>query len=96
MIKVLAPAQRHPSNRATLAEFHQYWAETHGPLYANTKRLRRYVQHLTLPESYGFDPAPSFDGVSMFWFDDDDIAPFGPQERSGSDGAGVGASGAGR
>jgi uncharacterized protein (TIGR02118 family) len=74
VIKVLAPAQRHPSNRATLEQFHRYWADTHGPLFANTKRLRRYVQHLTLPESYGFDPAPSFDGVSMFWFDD--IAPF--------------------
>lgn len=72
MIKVVAPAQRHPSNRATLEHFQRYWAESHGPLFANTKRLRRYVQHLTLPEAYGFDPAPTFDGVSMFWFDDDD------------------------
>jgi uncharacterized protein (TIGR02118 family) len=72
MIKVVAPAQRHPTNRATLAEFQRYWAESHGPLYANTKRLRRYVQHLTLPEAYGIDPAPTYDGVSMFWFDDYD------------------------
>ena len=69
MIKVIAPAQRHPTNR-TLAEFHNYWGESHGPLFANTKGLRRYVQHLTLPEAYGVDPAPTFDGVSMFWFDD--------------------------
>ena len=68
MIKVLAPAQHHPTNR-TLAEFHNYWGESHGPLYANTKNLRRYVQHLTLPDAYGIDPAPTFDGVSMFWFD---------------------------
>jgi uncharacterized protein (TIGR02118 family) len=69
MIKVVAPAQRHPANRS-LAEFHNYWGESHGPLFANTASLRRYVQHLTLPEAYGFDPAPTFDGVSMFWYDE--------------------------
>ena len=63
MIKVLAPAQMHPGRRS-LAEFHNYWAESHGPLFANTKYLRRYVQHLTLPEAYGGDPDPTFDGVS--------------------------------
>jgi uncharacterized protein (TIGR02118 family) len=69
VIKVLAPAQMHPGRR-TLAEFQNYWGESHGPLFANTKYLRRYVQHLTLPEAYGVDPAPTFDGVSMFWYDD--------------------------
>jgi uncharacterized protein (TIGR02118 family) len=69
MFKVIAPAQMHPGRR-TLAEFHNYWAESHGPLFANTKYLRRYVQHLTLPEAYGIDPAPTYDGVSMFWYDD--------------------------
>jgi uncharacterized protein (TIGR02118 family) len=69
MIKVVAPAQRHPSNRP-LGEFHRYWGESHGPLFTNTTRLRRYVQHLTLHEAYGVDPAPTFDGVSMFWYDE--------------------------
>jgi uncharacterized protein (TIGR02118 family) len=69
MIKVLAPALHHPDNR-TLEEFHRYWGETHGPLFANTANLRRYVQHLTLPEAYGGEPAPTFDGVSMFWYDE--------------------------
>jgi len=69
MIKVVAPAQHHPTNRS-LADFHNYWAESHGPLFANTASLRRYVQHLTLPEAYGGDPAPTFDGVSMFWYDE--------------------------
>ena len=69
MIKVLAPAQRHPTNR-TLPDFHHYWAESHGPLFANSKSLRRYVQHLTLPGAYVLDPAPTFDGISMFWYDD--------------------------
>jgi uncharacterized protein (TIGR02118 family) len=70
MIKVLAPAIKNPERR-TLAEFHNYWAVTHGPLFTNTKALRRYVQHLTLPEAYGdHDPAPTYDGCSMFWYDD--------------------------
>jgi len=69
MIKVLAPALHHPENR-TLEEFHRYWGETHGPLFANTAKLRRYVQHLTLPEAYGGEPAPTFDGVSMFWYEE--------------------------
>jgi len=68
MIKVVAPACHHPENR-TLEEFHRYWGETHGPLFANTASVRRYVQHLTLPEAYGGEPAPTFDGVSMFWYD---------------------------
>jgi uncharacterized protein (TIGR02118 family) len=69
MVKVIAPAQRHPTNR-TLEQFQSYWAESHGPLFTNTQNLRRYVQHITLIEAYGIDPAPTFDGVSMFWFDD--------------------------
>jgi uncharacterized protein (TIGR02118 family) len=69
MIKVVAPAQRHPANRP-LDQFHRYWAESHGPLFANTTTLRRYVQHLTLHEAYGVDPVPTFDGVSMFWYDE--------------------------
>lgn len=69
MIKVAAAANRHPTNRS-LADFQRYWAETHGPLFANTARLRRYVQHLTLPEAYGTRLDPTYDGVSVFWFDD--------------------------
>ena len=69
MIKVLAPAQKNPNSR-TMAEFQNYWGESHGPLFSNTKDLRRYVQHLTLPESYAGTPKPTYDGVSMFWYDD--------------------------
>jgi uncharacterized protein (TIGR02118 family) len=72
VIKVVAPAQRHPTNRS-LSDFQRYWAETHGPLFANSATLRRYVQHLTLPDAYGGDPAPTYDGVSMFWYDE--LAP---------------------
>ena len=69
MIKVIAPALRHPTNR-TLEDFHRYWGDTHGPLFCNTRRLRGYVQHLTLPEAYGSDPVPTYDGVSMFFYED--------------------------
>jgi uncharacterized protein (TIGR02118 family) len=69
MIKVLAPANRHPAHRS-LADFHRYWAESHGPLFANTGYLRRYVQHLSLPESYDGEPRSNLDGASMFWYDD--------------------------
>ena len=69
MIKVIAPALRHPTNR-TLEDFHRYWAESHGPLFANTRNLRGYVQHLTLPEAYGGAPDPTYDGISMFFYDD--------------------------
>ena len=71
MIKVLAPANLHPGRRS-LAEFQNYWAVSHGPLFTNTAHLRGYVQHLTLPEAYGGEPNPTFDGVSMFWYDDVD------------------------
>jgi uncharacterized protein (TIGR02118 family) len=69
MIKVLSPANLHPGRRS-LAEFQHYWKTSHGPLFANTAHLRRYVQHLTLPESYGGLPNPTHDGMSMFWYDD--------------------------
>jgi len=53
-----------------LQDFHRYWAESHGPLFANTRDLRGYIQHLTLPDAYEGQPRPTFDGVSMFWYDD--------------------------
>jgi uncharacterized protein (TIGR02118 family) len=84
VIKVVAAAQRHPTNR-TLPDFHRYWADTHGPLFANTPSLRRYVQHLTLDDAYGGDPAPTYDGVSMFWYDayePFDLASDDPEIRS--------------
>jgi uncharacterized protein (TIGR02118 family) len=69
MIKVVAPANLHPGRRS-LADFQNYWATSHGPLFANMAHLRGYIQHLTLPEAFGGDPKPTFDGVSMFWYDD--------------------------
>lgn len=78
MIKVSAGANRHPTNRS-LADFQRYWAETHGPLFARTPELRRYVQHVTLLEAYGGTPAPTHDGVSMFWYDDLEVLRHPPE-----------------
>ena len=66
MLKRIGAAQHHPTNR-TLEDFGIYWSQAHGPLGANMTTLARYVQHITLPEAYGIDPAPTHDGVSMFW-----------------------------
>jgi len=69
VIKVIAGAVKHPTNRS-LADFHAYWGQRHGPLFARTPELRRYVQHHTLAEAYGGSPRPTHDGASMFWYDD--------------------------
>ena len=69
VIKRVSAANRHPTNRS-LEEFQRYWAERHGPFFSHTPNVRRYVQHITLPEAYGGVPAPTHDGVSMFWYDD--------------------------
>ena len=67
MIKRIGCAIRHPSNRS-FEDFQTYWATHHGPLFSHTPDLLRYVQHITLREAYGGTPAPTHDGVSMFWY----------------------------
>jgi len=69
MIRLIAAALKHPTHR-TLGEFHRYWADSHGPLCARAEAVRRLTLHVTLDEAYGDEPAPSFDGVSISWFDD--------------------------
>ena len=69
VIKRISAANRHPTNRS-LEEFQRYWAEHHGPFFAHTPNVRGYVQHITLADAYGGRPAPTHDGVSMFWYDD--------------------------
>jgi hypothetical protein len=78
MIRVVAAAVKHPDR--TLAEFRRHWVEQHGPLGARVSALRRYVQHVTLDEAYGDEPAPTFDGASMFWFDDLDSVVSQPND----------------
>ena len=37
------------------------------------------MQHITLPEAYGGNPAPTHDGVSMFWYPDFETLAHPPQ-----------------
>jgi len=69
MIKRVGYAIKHPTNRS-LDDFQTYWATKHGPFFAHTPGVRRYVQHITLKDSYGGALAPTHDGVSMFFYDD--------------------------
>jgi len=69
LIKRIGCAIKHPTNRS-LDDFQAYWATHHGPLFSHTPELLRYVQHITLVEAYGGTPAPTHDGVSMFWYPD--------------------------
>lgn len=72
MIKVLAGAIKHPVNR-TQEEFRTYWQMRHGPLFARTPELRKYVQHHSLPEAYAGTPRPTLHGASMFWYDSPEV-----------------------
>ena len=69
MIKVISAANQHPTNRSR-DDFFQYWRQRHGPLFARTPELRRYVQHFSEPDAYQTDQPPTHDGASMFWYDD--------------------------
>lgn len=69
MIKVAIAANRNLGSR-DLANFQRYLIESYGPLMANQPRLRRLVQHPTMPEAYGHEYAPTFDSVSILSFDD--------------------------
>jgi uncharacterized protein (TIGR02118 family) len=71
MIKIISAAIKHPQNRSR-EEFQKYWTELHGPLFARTPQLRRYVQHHSLLEAESSSIRPTHHGASMFWFDDVD------------------------
>ncbi len=54
----------------SVEEFQTHWRETHAPIAAAIPGVRRYVQCHTLPELYGSDLNPSYDGAAELWFDD--------------------------
>jgi uncharacterized protein (TIGR02118 family) len=68
MIKVVWAAMRKPGMPDEA--FYRHWTEVHGTLGARVSGMRRYVQHHTLPEARGGEPAPTHDGASIAWFDD--------------------------
>jgi uncharacterized protein (TIGR02118 family) len=54
----------------SVEEFQRYWRETHGPIAGRIPGVRRYVQCHTLPELYGRETPPDYDGAAEVWFDD--------------------------
>jgi uncharacterized protein (TIGR02118 family) len=73
VLKIISPANRHLTNRPNLAGFRRYWQESHGPLFANTRQLWGYVQHHTLSEAFDGVPTPTFDGASVFYYENLDV-----------------------
>ena len=77
MIKLFAFARRLPA--LSPDEFHHHWAEVHARHIAETPEIRRHVRRYELnhrlPEDHARDrhaeevASPSFDGVSVMWFD---------------------------
>ncbi len=68
MIKIIYGFKR--KEGMSVEEFQTYWRETHGPLAALIPGVRRYVQNHTLPQLYGGDNPPAYDGAAELWFDD--------------------------
>lgn len=50
--------------------FQRHWREVHGPLGAAVPGMRRYVQSHTRLAAYDRSREPTWDGVSITWFDD--------------------------
>lgn len=91
MIKLVFALRRKPE--LTVAEFQDYWRETHAPLVAeraDVLKIKRYVQvhtadvdglHRAFQQRNGGAPEP-FDGVAELWFESlDDFGGDDPAVR---------------
>ncbi|MEX2237323.1 MAG: EthD family reductase [Dehalococcoidia bacterium] len=65
-VKLIYCINRKPE--LSVAEFQEYWFNTHGPIAARIPGVRRYVQCHTLPETYG-EANPLFDGAAQLSWD---------------------------
>ena len=54
----------------SVEEFQRYWREVHAPIAGAIPGVRRYVQSHVVPQTYGGQRAPGFDGAAELWFDD--------------------------
>jgi uncharacterized protein (TIGR02118 family) len=68
MVKLIYCINRLPG--MSIEDFQRYWRQTHAPIAARIPGVRRYVQCHTLPELYGRDAPPQYDGAAELWFDD--------------------------
>jgi uncharacterized protein (TIGR02118 family) len=96
LVKLIFVLRRLP--HLSLAEFQDYWLNTHGPLvrsHAKTLRIKRYVQAHTLDEANlqqalaaSRNAEPAYDGVAELWWDsiEDLMSPRStPEGRAASD-----------
>lgn len=67
LVKMFVLLKRKPG--MSLADFRQYWLETHGPLVLNLPGVRRYLQCHVVDGFYAVGES-RFDGVEQIWFDD--------------------------
>lgn len=68
MLKVCTAFRRKPG--MTVAQYQSYWSSDHPAFVKRLPGLRGYQQNRPLPESFGFEPAPPYDGLVELWFDD--------------------------
>ena len=68
MMKLIYCITRRPE--LSVEEFQRYWREVHGPIAARIPGLRRYLQCHVLPELYGGERTPAYDGAAELWYDD--------------------------
>ena len=66
MVKTVTCVRRRPG--LSVAEFRDYWFESHGPIAKTLPGIRRYVQNVTTDTSYA-KHEPRWDGVSQIWVD---------------------------
>lgn len=66
LVKIIILFKRKPG--MLLADFREYWLETHSSLVLSLPSLRRYVQCHVRDTSY-IVGEPNFDGVEQLWFD---------------------------
>jgi uncharacterized protein (TIGR02118 family) len=67
MVKLIYCISKKPG--MTVEQFQAYWRGTHAPIAAAIPGLRRYVQCHVVPETYGGNTQPGFDGAAELWFD---------------------------
>ena len=68
MVKLIYCITKKPE--MTVEQFQAYWRGTHAPIARAIPGIRRYVQCHVLPELYGRDTQPPYDGAAELWFDD--------------------------
>jgi uncharacterized protein (TIGR02118 family) len=68
MVKLIYCISKKPD--MSVEEFQRYWRDVHAPIAGAIPGLRRYVQCHVVPETYGAQNKPAYDGAAELWFDD--------------------------